>query len=160
MRINEKSYAYGASKSSIRDRGVRAGPQGRDRHQEHLLTSRWATTLFYAGGAASRCARSIALPPSQIHGYTPAAGLPAARAAVAGTSTVLPGTSYEPGDLYLTCGAAASLSITLNALVNDGDEVIVIAPYFPEYRVWWRPRVPPASVMADPATFQIDARAV
>ena len=32
--------------------------------------------------------------------------------------------------------AAASLTCTLNAVTNPGDEVIVIAPYFPEYRVW------------------------
>ena len=36
----------------------------------------------------------------------------------------------------MTCGAAASLTITLNALVNTGDEVIVFAPYFPEYKVF------------------------
>lgn len=36
----------------------------------------------------------------------------------------------------MTVGAAASLTCTLNAVTNPGDEVIVIAPYFPEYRVW------------------------
>jgi aspartate aminotransferase len=36
----------------------------------------------------------------------------------------------------MTCGAAASLTITLNALVNNRDEVIVLAPFFPEYRVF------------------------
>ncbi len=36
----------------------------------------------------------------------------------------------------MTVGAAASLTCTLNAITNPGDEVIVIAPYFPEYRVW------------------------
>lgn len=36
----------------------------------------------------------------------------------------------------MTVGAAASLTCALNAVTNPGDEVIVIAPYFPEYRVW------------------------
>ena len=36
----------------------------------------------------------------------------------------------------MTCGAAASLTITLNALVDAGDEVIALAPFFPEYRVF------------------------
>jgi aspartate aminotransferase len=36
----------------------------------------------------------------------------------------------------MTCGAAASLTVSLNALVNNGDEVIVLAPFFPEYRVF------------------------
>ena len=38
--------------------------------------------------------------------------------------------------IYMTCGAAASLTITLNALCETGDEFIVISPYFPEYRVF------------------------
>jgi aspartate aminotransferase len=33
-------------------------------------------------------------------------------------------------------GAAAALTISLNAILNEGDEVIVIAPYFPEYKVF------------------------
>ena len=36
----------------------------------------------------------------------------------------------------MTCGAAASLTITLNALLNEGDEVITFAPFFPEYKVF------------------------
>ena len=36
----------------------------------------------------------------------------------------------------MTCGAAASLSICLKALLNPGDEVVVFAPFFPEYRCW------------------------
>jgi hypothetical protein len=38
--------------------------------------------------------------------------------------------------IYMTAGAAASLTIALTAIVEDGDEVIAIAPYFPEYRVF------------------------
>ena len=42
------------------------------------------------------------------------------------------GTAYSADDLYMTCGAAASLDITFHALVlSEGDEVIVISPYFP-----------------------------
>ena len=36
----------------------------------------------------------------------------------------------------MTCGAAASLTVSLRALVNPGDEVVVLAPFFPEYRVF------------------------
>ena len=36
----------------------------------------------------------------------------------------------------MTCGAAASLSICLSALLNDGEEVIAFAPFFTEYRVF------------------------
>ena len=36
----------------------------------------------------------------------------------------------------MTCGAAASLTVTLNAITEAGDEVIAFAPFFPEYRVF------------------------
>jgi len=38
--------------------------------------------------------------------------------------------------VYMTCGAAASLTIALKALCEKDDEFVVIAPYFPEYRVF------------------------
>ena len=39
----------------------------------------------------------------------------------------------------MTCGAAASLTITLKALVESpDDEIVVIAPYFPEYTAFYK----------------------
>ena len=75
--------------------------------------------------------RALELPPTQLHGYTPAAGLPSVREAVAQSLNRRFGTGYAAGDLYLTCGAAASLSTSLHATVTPCGEVIFIAPYFP-----------------------------
>lgn len=36
----------------------------------------------------------------------------------------------------MTSGASSAIAITLCAISNPGDEVIVIAPFFPEYRTW------------------------
>lgn len=69
-----------------------------------------------------------------VHGYTAAAGDPTVRKGLAEymNNTYDAGVAAE--NFYMTCGAAASLAITLKALVESGnDEVIVIAPYFPEY---------------------------
>ena len=76
------------------------------------------------------------LAPQLVHGYTPAAGLVSTRTAIAESLNRRFGTSYAAGNLYLTCGAAASISISLKAVLEPGDEVIVIAPFFPEYAVW------------------------
>ena len=46
------------------------------------------------------------------------------------------GAAIGPDDIYMTCGAAASLCICLRALRCPGDEFIVFAPFFPEYRVF------------------------
>ncbi len=74
--------------------------------------------------------------PTVLHGYTSAAGDMSVRQAVADSinARFCAGASYE--NIYMTCGAAASLTITLTALINEGDEVILLAPYFPEYRVF------------------------
>lgn len=75
-------------------------------------------------------------PSLELHGYTPAAGLPSTRAAIANVLNERHGTSYTAADLYLTMGAAAALDASINAVCEPGDEVVVIAPFFPEYRMW------------------------
>ena len=40
------------------------------------------------------------------------------------------------GHLYLTAGAAAALASSIAAVTHPGDEVVVVSPYFPEYRTW------------------------
>ena len=163
MAINQKSHAYGASKSSIRE--IAAYGAARKAHigAENVFDF----SLGNPSVPAPDCVRasieaSIALPPAQIHGYTPASGLPWVREKLADSLCRRFGAdAATAADLYLTCGAAASISISLHAVTNPGDEVIVIAPYFPEYRVWIETcGATCVEVMADPDTFQVDAAAV
>lgn len=162
MTINEKSYAYGAQKSSIREIAAYGGARKAQIGAENVFDFSLGNPSIPAPESVrASIARALELPPTQLHGYTPAPGLPAAREAVAASLNRRFGTSYAAGDVYLTCGAAASLSISFHALVNPGDEVIVIAPYFPEYRVWIETAgATCVEVMADPETFQIDVPAV
>lgn len=95
--------------------------------------------------------------PVALHGYTSAPGDSGARTAVANDLNDRFGASLRAEDLYMTCGAAASLTICLHALVNPGDEVIVIAPFFPEYRVFAEKAGATVRVVpADIKRFQID----
>ncbi len=71
-----------------------------------------------------------------LHGYTSAQGALPVRKAISDHINERFGVGATPDLLYMTCGAAASLTITLTALVNEGDEVIVLAPFFPEYTVF------------------------
>lgn len=162
MTINEKSYAYGAQKSSIREIAAYGGARKAQIGAENVFDFSLGNPSIPAPESVrASIARALELPPTQLHGYTPAPGLSAAREAVAASLNRRFGTSYAAGDVYLTCGAAASLSISFHALVNPGDEVIVIAPYFPEYRVWIETAgATCVEVMADPETFQIDVAAV
>lgn len=162
MTINEKSYAYGAQKSSIREIAAYGSARKAQIGAENVFDFSLGNPSIPAPESVrASIARALELPPTQLHGYTPAPGLPAAREAVAASLNRRFGTSYAAGDVYLTCGAAASLSISFHTLVNPGDEVIVVAPYFPEYRVWIETAgATCVEVMADPETFQIDVPAV
>lgn len=162
MTINEKSYAYGAQKSSIREIAAYGSARKAQIGAENVFDFSLGNPSIPAPESVrASIARALELPPTQLHGYTPAPGLPAAREAVATSLNRRFGTSYAAGDVYLTCGAAASLSISFHATVNAGDEVIVIAPYFPEYRVWIETAgATCVEVMADAKTFQIDVDAV
>lgn len=159
MSINQKSYDYGASRSSIREIAAYGAARKAQIGVQNVFDFSLGNPSVPAPDSVRESIeRSLSLPATQLHGYTPAAGLPIARKAVADSLNRRFNTSYDPGDVYMTCGAAASLSITLNAIVNPGDEVIVIAPYFPEYRVWIEAAgASCVEVLADTTTFQIDS---
>lgn len=74
--------------------------------------------------------------PVALHGYTSAQGDFEARTAISDYLNKRFSTSLNADCIYMTCGASASLTVTLNALCNCGDEVITFAPFFPEYRVF------------------------
>ncbi len=76
------------------------------------------------------------MPSLALHGYTSAAGAPEVREAVAQYIRTAFGVPVTAEGVYMTCGAAASLTITLNALCEPGDEFVVITPCFPEYIVF------------------------
>ncbi len=72
----------------------------------------------------------------QLHGYTSSAGDMATRRAIAEKESCRAGYALSADSVYMTCGAAASLSISLRALLRPGDKVLLLAPFFPEYRVF------------------------
>jgi len=72
-------------------------------------------------------------PSPRLHSYMPNAGLLPTRQALAGMLRRLHGLEFKAQDLILTCGASGGLNIILKALLDPGDEVVVLAPYFPEY---------------------------
>lgn len=74
--------------------------------------------------------------PVELHGYTSAQGDYSVRKSVSDNLNSKFNTRLTADCIYMTCGASASLTISLNAVLNKGDEVIVFAPFFPEYRVF------------------------
>ncbi|MGE4352995.1 MAG: pyridoxal phosphate-dependent aminotransferase [Oscillospiraceae bacterium] len=70
---------------------------------------------------------------TMVHGYMSNAGFDDVRAAVAASLNRRFGTDYGKDNIIMTVGAASGLNIILKTLLNPGDEVIAIAPFFVEY---------------------------
>ena len=68
-----------------------------------------------------------------LHRYMPNAGLQDVREAIAKTLSGECKLALSDNDLVMVCGAAGGLNITLKTLLDNGDEVIIFAPYFVEY---------------------------
>ena len=66
------------------------------------------------------------------HGYMPNAGFPEVRAAIAGGLAARSGLAFSAGDVIMTNGAAGAINIVLKSVLDPGDEVIVLNPYFPD----------------------------
>lgn len=99
--------------------------------------------------------------PVKLHGYTSAQGDFQVRGAIADYLNNTYSASVTADCLYLTSGAAASLTISLTAILNTGDEVILLAPYFPEYKVFVeRTGAKAVPVLCDISTFQPDFEAL
>ncbi len=72
-------------------------------------------------------------PEMALHGYMNNAGYEDVRQAVADYTNKMYGTKLGVNNIIMTVGAAGGINVTLKAVVNPGDEIMVIAPYFGEY---------------------------
>jgi aspartate aminotransferase len=71
--------------------------------------------------------------PVILHGYMPNAGFEDVRKAVADNLNERFKTAFGAGNILMTVGAAGALNVIIKALLNPGDEVLTISPYFLEY---------------------------
>ncbi len=73
-------------------------------------------------------------PTAGQHAYMSNQGLASTRGAVARLHAGLSGLPVQADDVCMTVGAAGALNVMLKAILNPGDEVLVLAPFFFEYR--------------------------
>lgn len=67
------------------------------------------------------------------HGYMPNAGYPAVRAAVARRAGADQGLEIPASNILMSVGAAGALNVILKTILDPGDEIILIRPWFAEY---------------------------
>jgi aspartate aminotransferase len=70
------------------------------------------------------------------HGYMPNPGYPAVREAVANKLRRETGLSFTAEDIFMTVGSAGACNVILKSILDPGDEVIVLMPFFPEYQFY------------------------
>ena len=68
-----------------------------------------------------------------MHRYMENAGYAATRAAVAQQLSYETGLKFDNNDIVMTIGAAGALNVVLKTILNPGEEVIVLSPFFVEY---------------------------
>jgi len=96
-----------------------------------------------------------------MHRYMNNAGYAETRSAVARTLASASDLPVEAGQVVMTCGAGGALNVVLKTILNPGDEVIILAPYFVEYRFYIDNHGgEPVVVWTNPDTFQLDVPAI
>lgn len=132
---NPSAYALGANRSCIRElfeygraRAAIVGP-------ENVFDFSLGNPSIPAPPQVNEAVREILADtaPLQVHGYTSAVGNLEARAAISRDLNERYGASTAPEDFFLGCGAAPELTAVFRALAVPGGELLVQAPYFPEY---------------------------
>ncbi len=71
-----------------------------------------------------------------VHAYMPNGGYPYVRESLAHRLSKEQGVEIDHGDVLMTCGAAGGLNVIMKSLLDPGDEVIVLAPFFVEYHFY------------------------
>lgn len=95
--------------------------------------------------------------PMDIHGYSPSLGIEKVRTAVADSLNRRFGMDYETKHIFMAIGAAGALAHAFRLVTEPGDEIIVFAPFFPEYREYIeRTGAVMKVVSADTETFQVN----
>ena len=136
--INKKMYELGANPSVIRN----LFEYGKKRKLEIGADNVFDFSIGNPSVPAPRVVNETLIKlineksSEELHGYTSAVGDMKVREEIASFLKNKYGVDESASLIYLTVGAAAALTISLNAILNEGDEVIVFSPYFPEYKVF------------------------
>ena len=136
--LNEKAYALGANRSVIRD----LFEYGRQRSavvgEENVFDYSLGNPSIPSPPAVNDAIRDILKDTDSltVHGYTSAVGDYATRKAISDDLNDRYGADTQPEEFFITCGAAPALTAVLKALAVPGGEIVTVAPYFPEYKVF------------------------
>ena len=95
-----------------------------------------------------------------LHGYMPNSGYPDTRQAIATYIGTQEEVDLTAADVVMTVGAAGALNVSLAAVLDDGDEVIILEPYFVEYKFYVQNHGGVVKIVSTTEDFDIDLDAI
>ena len=95
-----------------------------------------------------------------MHRYMPNAGFPAVRETIAKTISDESGLTLSAQNVVMTVGAGGGMNVILKAILDPDDEVIMLAPFFPEYRLYADNQGGKAVVVNTTPEFMLDLDAI
>lgn len=95
-----------------------------------------------------------------MHAYMPNGGYPWVRQAIAGRMSTEQVMTITEGDMLMTCGAAGGLNVVMKAILNPGEEVLILAPYFVEYGFYIDNHGGVSKTVATDEQFNLDLSAI
>ena len=134
MELNKQAYELGSNRSVIREIAEYGKKRSVEVGAENVFD-------FSIGNPNAEPPKAVLSTIKQLlktdavalHGYTSAQGDYGTRKAVADSLNKRFNLALSPDNIYMTCGAMASVAISLKAVMSEGEECIVFAPFFTEY---------------------------
>lgn len=162
--VNEQYRALGAAPSGIRELFAYGLMKKQELGEDWVFDYSIGNPSIPSPDAVNRAIVDIILNNDsvKIHGYTMAGGSEEVRRAVAEDLAERYGAEVKSSELFFTCGAAPALvSVVMALRATEESEIMVVAPYFPEYIPFISINgLKPVVVPADTENFQIDIQAV
>ena len=135
--VNQRMLGLGTARSVIRELFEYGRQRAAEVGAENVFDFSLGNPSVPAPAAVNETAiRLLREQGDTIHCYTSAQWNAAARQRFADSLNRRFQGSYTADQFYITVGAAASLCCVFNGLTCPGDEYILFAPYFPEYKVF------------------------
>ena len=132
--ISEKMKGFGTTRSCIRELFEYGLQQAAIVGKENVFDFSLGNPSVPAPEGVTEAIRDLLQMDSlSLHGYTPAAGAPNTRKAIADDLAQRSKDNIRPENIFVTCGAAPGITAAMNALAVEDAEIMLIAPYFPEY---------------------------
>ena len=134
--VSEKMRELGTKKSTIREIFEYGRKRAQEVGEENICDFSLGNPNVPVPDFIKQAVLAIMteMEPQAVHGYTIAPGNPAVRETLAASINERFGTHFSGRNLFMTAGAAAAITVCFKALAEEGDEFIVFAPFFPEYR--------------------------